>query len=97
MHWNGDAPRLDTLQEVVRRLADQGYQPGVVFDANAGYKLTGRYMDDRPLARALGLPADRVLFAGFLVSPSSKRPVPRHADPTGPEPVTRASVAAASR
>lgn len=61
MHWNGDAPRLDTLQEVVRRLADQGYQPGVVFDANAGYKLTGRYMDDRPLARALGLPADRVL------------------------------------
>ncbi|MFN4129106.1 MAG: NYN domain-containing protein [Paracoccaceae bacterium] len=61
MHWKGETPQLETLQEVVRSLADQGYKPGVVFDANAGYKLTGRYMDDRPLARALGLPADRVL------------------------------------
>jgi hypothetical protein len=32
-----------------------------VFDANAGYKLSGRYMDDRPLAFVLGLPTDRVL------------------------------------
>ncbi|MFN3722067.1 MAG: NYN domain-containing protein [Paracoccaceae bacterium] len=61
MHWRDETPRLDTVQEVVRSLAEQGYQPGVIFDANAGYKLAGRYMDDRPLARALGLPADRVL------------------------------------
>ena len=61
MHWKGETPQLATLREVVKTLAAQGYQPGVVFDANAGYKLMGRYMDDRPLARALGLPADRVL------------------------------------
>ena len=61
MHWNGETPQMATLQEVVRSLTDLGYQPGVVFDANAGYKLAGRYMDDRPLARALGLPANRVL------------------------------------
>lgn len=61
MHWKDETPRLDTLREVVRSLAEQGYQPGVIFDANAGYKLAGRYMDDRPLARALGLPPDRVL------------------------------------
>ncbi|WP_103336084.1 NYN domain-containing protein [Pseudotabrizicola formosa] len=61
MHWKDATPQLATLREVVGVLADQGYQPGVVFDANAGYKLTGRYLDDRPLARALGLPVDRVL------------------------------------
>lgn len=61
MHWNGDTPRLETVQAVVRRLRDQGYQPGVIFDANAGYKLAGRYLDDGPLARALGLPDDQVL------------------------------------
>ncbi|MDP2082870.1 MAG: hypothetical protein U0934_10660 [Pseudotabrizicola sp.] len=61
MHWKGETAQLSTLQEVVRSLIDHGYQPGVVFDANAGYKLTGRYMDDGPLAYALGLPADRVL------------------------------------
>ena len=61
MHWKGETAQLTTLQEVVRSLADQGYQPGVVFDANAGYKLSGRYMDDNPLAFALGLSTDRVL------------------------------------
>ena len=61
MHWKDETPQLATIKEVVRSLADQGYQPGVVFDANAGYKLAGRYLDDRPLARALGLPEDRVL------------------------------------
>lgn len=61
MHWQGETPQLATLREVVQSLADQGYQPGVVFDANAGYKLAGRYMDDKPLARALGLRADQVL------------------------------------
>ncbi|WP_240335595.1 NYN domain-containing protein [Pseudotabrizicola algicola] len=61
MHWKNDEPRLDTLKEVLRALREQGYEPGVVFDANAGYKLAGRYMDDGPLARALGLSEDQVL------------------------------------
>ena len=61
MHWKDQVARLDVLREVVRVLDAQGYRPGVVFDANAGYKLQGRYLDDRPLARLLGLPEDQVL------------------------------------
>lgn len=61
MHWKDQVARLDVLREVVRVLDAQGYRPGVVFDANAGYKLQGRYLDDRPLARMLGLPEDQVL------------------------------------
>ena len=34
---------------------------GVMFDANAGYKLQDRYQDDRHMARQLRLPEDRVL------------------------------------
>lgn len=61
MHWRDETPQLATLQEVVSALKSQGYQPGVIFDANAGYKMTGRYLDDKPLAKMLGLPVDRVL------------------------------------
>jgi hypothetical protein len=58
--------------------------------------LAGRLGKDRAFAVTL-LVGIVVLFAGFLVSPSRKQLVPRHADPPEPEPVTRASVAAASR
>lgn len=61
MHWNGETPQIATLQEVIGRLKAQGYAPGVVFDANAGYKIGDRYMGDRPFAKALGLPKDSVL------------------------------------
>ncbi|MFZ0099481.1 MAG: hypothetical protein WAK98_13420 [Gemmobacter sp.] len=61
MHWKDQVAQLDVLREVVRVLDAQGYRPGVVFDANAGYKLQGRYLDDRPLAHLLGLPEDQVL------------------------------------
>ena len=33
----------------------------MVFDANAGYKITGRYQHDGALGRLLGLPEDRVM------------------------------------
>lgn len=61
MHWNGNVPRIETLHEVLGQLARHGYTPGVVFDANAGYRLTGRHLGDRALARRLGLPKDRVM------------------------------------
>ncbi|MBY4893380.1 hypothetical protein KUL25_11455 [Rhodobacteraceae bacterium N5(2021)] len=64
MHWNGEVPRLTTLKEVVAALIGQGYQPGIVFDANAGYKLGDRYLDDRDFAKLLNLPGDRVLVVG---------------------------------
>lgn len=61
MFWNGGTPALETVDAVVRDLAGRGFLPGVIFDANAGYKIANRYQDDAELAQRLGLPADRVL------------------------------------
>jgi hypothetical protein len=61
MHWGTGAPSLDTVRRVVEALEAQGLRPGIVFDANAGWKLFGRYVDDAEFARALGLKASRVL------------------------------------
>ncbi len=61
MHWQGGTPRLEAVREVVDHLTAQGYTPGVVFDANAGYRLDGRYLHHPALARALGLPPERVI------------------------------------
>ena len=60
MHWNDGTPRVETLRAVLFRLTELGFTPGVVFDANAGYKLNGTYQHDRALGRLLGLPEDRV-------------------------------------
>ncbi|MEJ6390569.1 NYN domain-containing protein [Gymnodinialimonas ulvae] len=61
MHWSGEVPRLAPLKEVVGALQDKGFEPGIIFDANAGYKLADRYLDDRDFAKLLKLPADQVL------------------------------------
>lgn len=61
MHWDGEVPHLATLREVIATLRKQGYQPGVIFDANAGYKFADRYLDDGHFAKLLNLPGDRVL------------------------------------
>lgn len=61
LHWNGGKPALETVLAVVQALEARGLTPGVMFDANAGYKTHDRYQDDAELARRLGLPEDRVL------------------------------------
>ena len=61
MHWDNGEPSLEPVREVVSHLRQQGFRPGVVFDANAGYKLEGRYFNHRLLARKLGLSPDLVL------------------------------------
>lgn len=61
MHWQDGVPTLAPLTAVVARLIGLGYVPGVVFDANAGWKLQGRYLHDGELARLLGLEARQVL------------------------------------
>ena len=61
MHWKGGDPDIATVTEVILKLTKLGYHPGVVFDANAGYLLTGQYEHDDALARAVGLPPDRVM------------------------------------
>ena len=61
MHWRGGTPDLAPVRDVIAQVSIQGFTPGVVFDANAGYKLEGRYLHHPALARALGLPSSRVM------------------------------------
>jgi hypothetical protein len=63
LHWADGKPDIATLQAVVKRLTGLGFTPGVVFDANAGYKISDRYLHDGSLARLLGLSDDRVMVA----------------------------------
>jgi len=61
MHWTGDTPRIEPVREVVRHLKRLGFTPGVIFDANAGHLLEGRYCHDDAFGKLLGLPTDRVM------------------------------------
>lgn len=61
LYWNGNTPRIETLHEVVRDLERRGFDPCVVFDANAGYLVSGAYRGDMDMATQLGLPPERVM------------------------------------
>jgi hypothetical protein len=61
LHWKDGTPQIGALRDVVKRLSALGYTPGVVFDANAGYLISGRYQHDYALGRLLGLSEERVM------------------------------------
>ncbi|MCL1627549.1 MULTISPECIES: NYN domain-containing protein [Roseinatronobacter] len=61
MHWRDNTPDIEPVREVIASLKAQGFTPGVVFDANAGYKLEGRYRNHYKLARRIGLPHEQVM------------------------------------
>jgi hypothetical protein len=61
MHWKDGKPEIETLHDLVKRLSTLGFTPGVIFDANAGYLLTGKYQNSRQLEKLLRLPRDRVI------------------------------------
>ncbi len=61
MHWRDGKPQIGAVQDVVAMLTNLGYSPGVVFDANAGHKLLGRYKHDFAFGKLLGLPQNRVM------------------------------------
>lgn len=61
MHWADGRPALEPVKAVLAEVARQGLTPGVIFDANVGYKIGDRYQDDAALASKLGLPAEQVL------------------------------------
>lgn len=63
MHWVDDTPSLRTLRLVVDATEAAGFRPLVWFDANAGYKLQGRYRGPEALARDLGLAERHVRVA----------------------------------
>ena len=61
LYWRDGTPQLDALREVVAHLVARGYTPGVVFDANAGYLVSGKYQHHGEMGALLGLPEDRVM------------------------------------
>ena len=61
MHWKDGTPQIEAVREVVQYLKGQGYSPGVVFDANAGHILFGKYLHHRAMGKQIGLPEDRVM------------------------------------
>jgi hypothetical protein len=61
MYWKGDTPRIETVREVLGHLSALGFSPGIVFDANAGHLLAGRYVHHAAFAGLLGLAEDRVM------------------------------------
>jgi len=61
MHWKDETPRFETLHEVLTEMKRRGLTPRVVFDANAGYLLAGRFLNDRAFGHILDLPRDRVM------------------------------------
>lgn len=78
MHWNGPGngrgADINVVRGVVRALSADGYEVGVIFDANAGYKIANRYMNEGTLARLLRLKKDQVMVVpkgqpadGFLL------------------------------
>jgi len=64
LYWKDGTPQIDTLREVLGHLTARGYTPGVVFDANAGYLISGKYQHDGALGLLLGLAEDRVMVVG---------------------------------
>jgi hypothetical protein len=61
MHWGGDSPCIEPVREVVTHLEGLGFTPGVIFDANAGHLLRGRYCHDHVMGKMVGLPPERVM------------------------------------
>lgn len=61
MHWIDETPRIEPLRDVLRYLEAKGFTAGVVFDANAGYLIAGKYQHDHAFGRLLGLPEDRIM------------------------------------
>lgn len=63
MHWKNETPDLGPVRAAVAELAARGFDPGVVFDANAGWKLHGRFLHEGDFAGLLDLPRDRIFVA----------------------------------
>lgn len=61
MHWLDETPQLQPLLDVIAHLKGRGFRVGVVFDANAGWKLWDQYRGDHYFAQKLGLSDQQVL------------------------------------
>jgi len=55
LYWKGEALSLEPVIDAIEALEAAGYRPCVVFDANAGYLVAGRYLNGPSFAKRLGL------------------------------------------
>ncbi|UOA26604.1 hypothetical protein [Pseudosulfitobacter sp. DSM 107133] len=60
MYWKTQSPDLAPVREVVNTLTDRGLSSSVIFDANAGHLLYGKYWHGTDFAAALNLPDSHV-------------------------------------
>ena len=60
MYWRDNQPDLTPVRAAARACEAKGYKVGVIFDANAGYRLYNRFMPAHRLSPELGLPQDQV-------------------------------------
>lgn len=63
MHWQDGRPSVAAVTAVLDEVRRVGLSPLVWFDANAGYELAGRYMNETALSRALGVAREQVRVA----------------------------------
>ena len=63
LFWGKGTPSLANVRQVIDALEAEGLVPILWFDANVGYKVGTRYMDEEDLARYLGVRASRVRVA----------------------------------
>jgi hypothetical protein len=63
MHWNNGTPDIHVVRRVVDALQHHGHTPGVVFDANVGYKISNRFLGDEAMANRLNLPVEQVMVS----------------------------------
>jgi len=64
----GGEPSQLVLRRVIDSLKSKDFAPYVIFDANVGYKLGDRYLDDAPMAKLIGLSPRQVLVVEKGVS-----------------------------
>ncbi len=61
LYWKDETPQIQTVREVLARVKELGFTPGVMFDANAGYLVSGSYQHDHRFSKQLGLPENHVM------------------------------------
>lgn len=59
MYWGGE-PSLKILSRVLQNVKDAGYAPIVFFDANVGYIVEDRYLNEAQLAPLIDIWSDRI-------------------------------------
>lgn len=62
MHWQDGTAQIQPLRDVIALLQENDFIPGIVFDANVGYKLEGRHLEADALAHSLGLAPEQVMI-----------------------------------